>query len=191
MFFRGFLLLVLSFSSTCFAHSGRTDSNGCHSGSEPYHCHSDSSQNDSASSSSSDPTSIGLYHLALGTTLALSVNSVYSNFQHPVYVSLNSSGIGLGASFIDPNKAIYLNSKFYSDNSVISIGTMLPNMHNFDFYIGGGVFTDVKSFDAEEYQEDNSLNINLALSKSLSNIQVFVDFDSGPMALSLGLARKF
>jgi hypothetical protein len=34
---------VLSIPSAVFAHSGGTDSAGCHAGSQPYHCHSGSS----------------------------------------------------------------------------------------------------------------------------------------------------
>jgi hypothetical protein len=33
------ILACLSFSSVSFAHSGGTDSNGCHAGTKPYHCH--------------------------------------------------------------------------------------------------------------------------------------------------------
>ena len=32
-------MFSLLFSSTLYAHSGGTDSNGCHAGSQPYHCH--------------------------------------------------------------------------------------------------------------------------------------------------------
>ncbi len=43
-----YILLVLSFvSSQTLAHSGGTDSNGCHAGSQPYHCHNGGSSNSS------------------------------------------------------------------------------------------------------------------------------------------------
>jgi hypothetical protein len=33
------ILATLTFSSAAIAHSGGTDSNGCHAGSKLYHCH--------------------------------------------------------------------------------------------------------------------------------------------------------
>ena len=33
------LFLVLALPILTFAHPGRTNSEGCHSGKEPYHCH--------------------------------------------------------------------------------------------------------------------------------------------------------
>ncbi len=33
------LALIAGFSGTALAHSGGTNSAGCHGGSEPYHCH--------------------------------------------------------------------------------------------------------------------------------------------------------
>ena len=37
------LFLVISTIAQSFAHSGGTDSNGCHAGSQPYHCHNSKS----------------------------------------------------------------------------------------------------------------------------------------------------
>ncbi len=36
---RTLLFILVIFSSELLAHSGRTDSDGCHTGSKPYHCH--------------------------------------------------------------------------------------------------------------------------------------------------------
>ncbi|MBA4274919.1 MAG: YHYH domain-containing protein [Alphaproteobacteria bacterium] len=33
------LALTVSAATNVFAHSGGTDANGCHAGSQPYHCH--------------------------------------------------------------------------------------------------------------------------------------------------------
>ena len=33
------LLTVLTLTTPAFAHSGRTNAQGCHAGSQPYHCH--------------------------------------------------------------------------------------------------------------------------------------------------------
>ena len=35
------LFILVIFSSELLAHSGRTDSDGCHAGSKPYHCHNE------------------------------------------------------------------------------------------------------------------------------------------------------
>ena len=35
------LVLFLLVSTNVYSHSGGTDSNGCHAGSQPYHCHND------------------------------------------------------------------------------------------------------------------------------------------------------
>lgn len=32
-------LFTIISNSVAFAHSGGTDANGCHAGSQPYHCH--------------------------------------------------------------------------------------------------------------------------------------------------------
>ncbi|MBX3608694.1 MAG: YHYH domain-containing protein [Hydrogenophaga sp.] len=34
-----FFVVALAATSFAHAHSGGTDKNGCHSGSQPYHCH--------------------------------------------------------------------------------------------------------------------------------------------------------
>lgn len=44
------MIVAASASTASLAHSGGTDSNGCHGGSQPYHCHS------GAGSSRSAPT---------------------------------------------------------------------------------------------------------------------------------------
>ena len=36
---QSFLSILVIFSSELLAHSGPTDSDGCHAGSKPYHCH--------------------------------------------------------------------------------------------------------------------------------------------------------
>ena len=36
---RTLLFILVIFSSELLAHSGLTDSDGCHTGSKPYHCH--------------------------------------------------------------------------------------------------------------------------------------------------------
>ena len=41
-------LVVLNSASDTLAHSGGTDANGCHAGSQPYHCHGSSSGSSSA-----------------------------------------------------------------------------------------------------------------------------------------------
>ena len=33
------LLTILTLTTPAFAHSGRTNAQGCHAGSQPYHCH--------------------------------------------------------------------------------------------------------------------------------------------------------
>lgn len=43
-----FLALTLT-PTQALSHSGGTDSNGCHAGSQPYHCHSENSSNGSES----------------------------------------------------------------------------------------------------------------------------------------------
>ena len=36
---QSFFYILVIFSGELLAHSGRTDSDGCHAGSKPYHCH--------------------------------------------------------------------------------------------------------------------------------------------------------
>lgn len=39
MILRIFLSLLISLPTITYAHSGRTNSEGCHAGKKPYHCH--------------------------------------------------------------------------------------------------------------------------------------------------------
>lgn len=44
--YRGFVIALMIFglaTNPAFAHSGGTDSRGCHAGSQPYHCHNSKS----------------------------------------------------------------------------------------------------------------------------------------------------
>ncbi len=52
------ILLSICMCVQTFAHSGGTDSRGCHAGSQPYHCHNPKSGNSSSSSTSSSSNSI-------------------------------------------------------------------------------------------------------------------------------------
>ena len=38
---QSFFFMLVIFSGELLAHSGRTDSDGCHAGSKPYHCHNE------------------------------------------------------------------------------------------------------------------------------------------------------
>ncbi len=44
MLIASILILSIMTTNVGFAHSGGTDSNGCHAGSQPYHCHGDSEE---------------------------------------------------------------------------------------------------------------------------------------------------
>jgi hypothetical protein len=39
------IFMVFIFHHSAFSHSGGTDTNGCHAGSKPYHCHNDGDGN--------------------------------------------------------------------------------------------------------------------------------------------------
>lgn len=43
-----FLLLCFFYIPNTYAHSGGTDKNGCHAGSQPYHCHNGGSSSENA-----------------------------------------------------------------------------------------------------------------------------------------------
>lgn len=47
---RSFLILILMVPSLSQAHGGRLNSQGCHAGKQPYHCHRSSSQMERSSS---------------------------------------------------------------------------------------------------------------------------------------------
>lgn len=46
-------LMMAFLPTTLFAHSGGTDGNGCHAGTQQYHCHNDGDGNSSSSSGGS------------------------------------------------------------------------------------------------------------------------------------------
>lgn len=58
--------LLFSVPLVGFAHSGRTDKNGCHAGTQSYHCHNASSSGESSSSSDA-VILVGATVLVLGT----------------------------------------------------------------------------------------------------------------------------
>lgn len=59
------VMIALLINTSVFAHSGGTDANGCHAGSQPYHCHSSSS---SSSRNSAKPiSSDSKFHLIDGS----------------------------------------------------------------------------------------------------------------------------
>lgn len=63
LYLTSFLLAVLT-PINALAHSGGTDSNGCHAGSQPYHCHNSNSNSNSNNSDTS--ISVDAWDLNLG-----------------------------------------------------------------------------------------------------------------------------
>ncbi len=60
------VLVGLATPAIVLAHSGGTDSNGCHAGSQPYHCHSNNTATSDVSDSSSGIDGVDAWDLNLG-----------------------------------------------------------------------------------------------------------------------------
>ena len=60
--------VLCTFNGAALAHSGGTDSNGCHAGSQPFHCHNGSTSSGNSGSTESDVSfgSLDAWDLNLG-----------------------------------------------------------------------------------------------------------------------------
>lgn len=184
------LIAAVAFSNLSLSHSGGTDSNGCHSGSQPYHCHNDNNSSSSSSDSETDDGigfSASMRDIAIGATISSLSYSAYKNFTQPTYLS--PFGLGVGSSYIDSKFPIFVNSKVYEKDSVINLGYYKPVHYkvSFDLYYGLGVHTHSHD-ENNEYSEENSLNLNLGAGYHLKSVKLFVDIDTGPKSLSIGAA---
>jgi hypothetical protein len=52
--FSSLFIFIILFSTNLLSHSGGTDRNGCHAGSEPYHCHNSGSNRNSSQNDNHD-----------------------------------------------------------------------------------------------------------------------------------------
>lgn len=59
-FYLASFVFITLISAKAFAHSGGTDSNGCHSGSQPYHCHN------TGNGKTDDSVDLGAWDINLG-----------------------------------------------------------------------------------------------------------------------------
>lgn len=149
--------LVALISTQAVSHSGGTDSNGCHAGSQPYHCHN------SKNNSKSDGEASGSAHVG-----AWDINFGYqhkfeqANFIPFIGASLGKSekhgdtdfGINLGvrfqngwhASYVSTSKSFQLGYKFVhvsANSGYFGIGMRLPfgsaDGNSSSFYYGGSI----------------------------------------------------
>ncbi len=189
-FFKALLLIfTYGFSLSVFAHSGGLDGNGCHSGSQPYHCH-----NGDSSSGSDSTGSLSMRDLAIISTISYGVYSGYQNFNSPIQLSLisNNSGIGVGASFINIRRSWFSSSKVFDESSVINLGMIEGGvfMSNLDLFYAVGIHTHLHEGALAE-DEENEFNLNIGLARNIDDLSIFIDFDSGPSSLSIGLASRY
>ncbi len=189
-FCRAFVsIIVFGISSTVCAHSGGLDADGCHAGSQPYHCH-----NGSSSSGSASPGSLSMRDLAIISTVSYGIYSGYQNFNSPIQLSLlnNNSGIGVGASFINSRRSWFSSSKVFDESSVINFGMIEEGLlnGNYDLFYGAGIHTHLHE-GAPTADEENELNLNVGVAKNIANFSLFMDLDSGPGSLSIGVASRF
>jgi len=65
--FSSLFIFIILFSTNLLSHSGGTDRNGCHAGSEPYHCHNGgSSRNSSHNDNHDEESSLNAWDLNIG-----------------------------------------------------------------------------------------------------------------------------
>jgi len=190
-FLRAVVALVsFSFSVLANAHSGGLDANGCHSGSQPYHCH-----NGSPSGSSDSSESLSMRDLAIFTTSSFAVYSAFNDFKNPMQISpvSNNSGLGIGSSYIHNSRVWYSNSKVFDESSVINFGLVAAGVFGmaYEAFYGIGIHTHLHHGAAKE-DEENEVNINLGVGRNLGDkLSLFLGFDSGPSSLSFGISSRY
>lgn len=116
-----------------FAHSGGTDSNGCHSGSEAYHCHNNKSNSPSISIGGWD-VNAGYQYQIFESKLIPFLGLSYGKSEH----ELNSTaGWNLGmkhedgwyASFVSTSKSVQLGYGFFhvaANQDYLGLGLRVP-----------------------------------------------------------------
>ncbi len=192
---KGITSIIIYCTATCAnAHSGGTDENGCHSGSQPYHCHS--------SSDESSDESLRIRDISLAITASLSVLSVATGFQDPIYISVSgdSYGGGFGSSYFDETTGLYINSKTFQESSLFNFGLFRSNVFNtkFEAYTGIGVHVyeldehdENVDHDHDDINEDSEVNFNIGLRREIYEVGLYADLDTGPKSLSLGVSLPF
>lgn len=133
-------ILIISISSKVYSHSGGTDSNGCHAGSQPYHCHNGGNSSTSEHSS----VNFGGWDINLGYQYHLEENPYipYAGLSLGKYQDHGDTFLGLDfglkhqdgwyAGYITTSKSLQLGYEFLhlsasSDSIGIGVRFTLDN----------------------------------------------------------------
>lgn len=185
-------LAVLCTMSTALAHSGGTDANGCHAGTQPYHCHGGSS----SGSGSTDKSGISFNEAAKFTAGGLALISAFYGFNQPILLAYDGEyeEFGAGAAYIGKQVPLYLSSKFFSDSSTINFGTIrtLASVDRTNILLGVGTYSECNpSICGNSYaDETNKLNFNIGLQRHFNNASLLIDIDTANSGVSIGLSSR-
>ncbi|WP_082122412.1 hypothetical protein [Arsukibacterium sp. MJ3] len=151
------LSLLVFLPVTVLGHSGGTDSNGCHAGSMPYHCHNTKSDSSSIDISAWDVSAGYQYHIR-NTKLVPFLGISHGKSNH----ELNSStGFNIGlkyqegwyASYVSSSKSVQLGYGIFhisANSDDVGLGLRLPlgskqNRKESSTYVSGSVlFSDAE-----------------------------------------------
>lgn len=191
------ILLALSLQ-TANAHSGGTDENGCHAGSQPYHCHNSGDSSDSYSDEPLFPEDFGFKvgHIANISTMAVmalipasTINSLDSN----IY-SFSVFGLGAGWSGdLGLNTELYLSGHLSSlSESSMVLGANYRINDRFGLRGGVGYHVYVASYDVDsgelvENYGDIGLTAELGGLYSFEQFEVSTTLDFQQMRLWIDL----
>lgn|GEM_PF-1733462 len=187
-------LVALCTMSTAFAHSGGTDANGCHAGTQPYHCHGGSSSG--SGSNSGDKSGLSFNEAAKIIAGGLALVSGFYGFNQPILLAYDGEyeEFGAGAAYIGKQVPLYLSSKFFSDSSTINFGTIrtLESVDRTNILLGVGAYSECNpSICGNSYtDETGKLNFNIGLQRHFNNASLLIDIDTANSGVSIGLSSR-
>lgn len=137
------------------AHSGGTDSNGCHSGSQPYHCHSDKNGSGNGTSISTGAWDLNVgyqYQIEetkfipfLGASVGTSEEHDDAKLGANLGIKLDS---GWYASYVSTSKSVQLGYSFFhisANSDYFGLGLRFPftgvNDNSAIYYSGSMLFS--------------------------------------------------
>ena len=145
--------LLCTVPMTAFAHSGGTDSNGCHAGSEPYHCHN--GEKSSAISMGAWDINSGYQYQFDKTSIIPYLGVSLGSSEHDGETSLGANlGVkhqnGLYAGYVSTSKSFQLGYDFFHlsiNSDYLGVGIRYPfgNGNNTDqsgiYFSGSALFS--------------------------------------------------
>jgi hypothetical protein len=150
-FYLASFFLAALIPTQALSHSGGTDSNGCHAGSQPYHCHNSQSDSETSISVSAWDINLGYQYQIKQTSFmpfigaSLGKNEEYGDTNFGVNLGLKLQN-GWYASYVSTSKSFQLGYgviHMSANSDYLGIGIRFPfgntNSNNSSVYSSGSM----------------------------------------------------